>query len=249
MFVIQKIFNFIIFPPSIFIIILIVALWLLKKNYRRGLYLIVADILLIYVLSIEPVKNLLLWPLEDFVPPIDLNLNYNADLVVVLGGGIIEQSPDEEGAGSLVPESMKRVMYGLMVAAKYRVPVLFSGGKVYADQKEAEADIACRIARRYAPAGMVIYGEGLSRTTRENAVYVKEKFKTRRVILVTSAYHMKRALYSFGREGVDCVPAPTDYKIDSSGYNFTSFLPKTGEMDNVYRALKEYVGILFYMVK
>ena len=62
------------------------------------------------------------------------------------------------------------------------------------------------------------------------------------VILVASAYHMKRSLYIFRKTGIDCIPAQTDYKIDSRDYNLTSFLPKTYEMDSIFKGLKDDGG-------
>ncbi len=249
MFTLLKIFNYIIFPPSIFIIILIAALLLMKKSRLKSTALIIADIILIYALSIEPVKNLVLSPLESYSAPIDLNANHHADYIVVLGGGTIDQSPEEYGKGSLIPDAMKRALYGIYLAGIYNLPVIFSGGRLSDDQPESEADIAVRIMNRYSSGKIKLIKEDLSRTTTENAEYIKLKYNPGRIILVTSAYHMKRSLYSFSRAGITCVAAPTDYKIDQSGFNATSFVPKTSELDDIYKGLKEYAGLIFYKLK
>ncbi len=249
MFTLMKIFNFIIFPPAMFIIILLIALFYNGRSRRKTAFLIIADIILLYMLSIEPVKNLILAPLENYKAPVDLNQKYNADYIVVLGGGTVDLSPEENGLGSLSDESTKRALYGIYLSGVYKIPVIFSGGRVFPDQAESEADIALRIMKRYTSDNTKLLKEDRSRTTSENAEYIKNTFNPRRVILVTSAYHMKRSLYSFSKSGVDCIAAPADYKIDRSGYNATSFLPKTSEMDDIYKGLKEYVGLIFYMLK
>jgi uncharacterized SAM-binding protein YcdF (DUF218 family) len=249
MFAIQKIMNYIIFPPSIFIIILIPALLFLKNSRKKAVILIICDIILIYFLSIEPVKNLILSPLENFAKPLTDSLAGNADLVVVLGGGTIGSSPEENNSGSLTGDAFKRALYGLYIAEKYKLPLLYSGGKLFDSERQSESEIALKILAKYSSGKIKIHGEDKSRTTYENALYTKEKFNPRKIILVTSAYHMKRSVYVFRKSGLDCVPAPTDYKIDSGKFNVTSYIPKSGEMDMIYRGLKEYAGLIFYSLK
>lgn len=249
MFIIQKIFNYIIFPPSIFILILLAALLLIRKYKRKAVLLITLDILLIYFLSIEPVKNMVLAPLETYAPPVTKEAAKDADIIVILGGGTLENSPEEGENGSLTGDSFKRALYGLYLAEQYRLPVLYSGGTLFEGQSKGEAEIAMKLLSKYNKTGIKLMKETMSRTTYENAAYVKEKFNPGKVILVTSAYHIKRSLYIFKRAGVECVPAPTDYKIDSCNFNITSWLPKSSEMDCIYKGLKEHVGLLFYMIK
>ncbi len=249
MFALQKIFNFIIFPPSLFIIILLIALYFNNKSRRKTAFIIIADIILLYILSIEPVKNLVLAPLENYAPSINLKEKHDADYIVVLGGGSVNSSPEEMGGGSLTPDSMKRALYGVYLSEVFKIPVIFSGGKLDEGQMESEADIAVKIMRRHTRKKTFLLKEDRSRTTFENAEFIKSRFNPGRIILVTSAYHMKRSLYLFNRVGIDCIAASADYKIDRSGYNFTSFLPKTGEMDDIYKGLKEYVGLAFYKLK
>lgn len=249
MFIFQKIFNYIVFPPSVFILILFAALFYINRNRKKTVLIIIADILLIYLFSIEPVKNIVLSPLENYAPPISLKDKHNADYVVVLGGGTIDSSPEENGGGSLVPEAMKRALHGLYLAEQYRIPLIFSGGKVYSNQAESEGEVAVKMLSRFSTGKIKLLKEDQSRTTSENAEFIKKSFNAHRIILVTSAYHMKRSLYCFNKAGIICIPAPTDYKIDLSGYNPTSYVPKISEMNDVYKGLKEYAGLIFYYLK
>lgn len=249
MFTITKIFNYIIFPPAIFIVILFAALYYINKSRKKAVILILADIILLYILSIEPVKNIIISPLEKYAPPINLNEKHNADYIVILGGGTINSSPEENGTGSLTDDSLKRAVYGIYLAETLKIPVIFSGGKLNNKQQESESDIAVKIMKRYASEKVILIAEDQSRTTFENAMLVKSRYNPQKIILVTSAYHMKRSLYSFNKAGITCIPAPTDYKADYFEYNATSFIPKTNEMDDIYKALKEYVGLLFYRFK
>ena len=249
MFSLIKVFNFIIFPPSMFIIILFIALCFIRKRGKIAVVLIIADIVIIYMLSIEPVKNIILSPLENYAAPINLKAKHHADYIVVLGGGSINSSPDENGGGSLPGDAMKRAMYGVYIAGIFDIPLIYSGGKLSEAQTDSEADIAVKIMSRYASMKIKLIKEDRSRTTFENAQFIKSTYNPGKIIIVTSAYHIKRSLYSFQRAGIECIPAPTDYKIDKAGYNATSFIPKTGELDDTYKGLKEYAGLIFYNLK
>ncbi len=249
MFIIQKICNYIIFPPSIFIIILLFALYFLQRNLRKATMIIITDILLLYLFSVEPVKNMILSPLENYAAPINLKEKHNADYIVVLGGGVVDSSPEEEGKGSLSPEAMKRALHGIYIADLYKIPLIFSGGKVFSNQTESEADTAVRTMSRFTSGRIKFLKEDQSRTTYENAMYIKETFHAKKIILVTSAYHMKRSFYSFNKAGIECIAAPTDYKIDHSGYNAISFIPKSSEMNGIFTGMKEYLGLIFYFLK
>jgi len=167
MFIIQKIFNYIIFPPSIFIILLIAALILIRKHKGKAILLITADILLIYFLSIEPVKNMVLAPLENYAPPITKEAAKGADLIVILGGGTLENSPEEGENGSLTGDSFKRALYGLYLAEQYKLPVLYSGGKLFEGQGKGEAEIAVKLMAKYNRSGVKLMKETMSRTTYE----------------------------------------------------------------------------------
>jgi uncharacterized SAM-binding protein YcdF (DUF218 family) len=66
------------------------------------------------------------------------------------------------------------------------------------------------------------------------------------VLLVTSAYHMRRSVLSFRSAGLSVIPAPTDYKSRRTRLTLIDFLPGMTRLLNSSTALHEYVGILYY---
>ena len=61
-----------------------------------------------------------------------------------------------------------------------------------------------------------IIAETASRNTYENAMLTKELLAERglhRVLLVTSAWHMPRALATFKSAGINAIPAATDFRV------------------------------------
>ena len=240
-------------PPGLLVVAFLAGLVLFLLGKRKaGAAVTALSLLLLYALSTGVVERLLLEPLESAYPALDVSPAGRSKLegstVVVLGGGLVERSPEEGMKASLGVESGKRMGYGLRLAAEYGLPLVFSGGNVYPEPGvETEADAARRYAENWGRAVSCSF-EGKSRTTRENARYVARDYRPARVILVTSAYHMKRAMIAFGKEGLDVVAAPTDYKLRSGLPSALDWLPDSLHFYYSCRALHEYLGLVEYSI-
>ena len=99
------------------------------------------------------------------------------------------------------------------------------------------------------PADRVLL-EGRSRTTYENARETEQLLAAKgieRVLLVTSALHMRRAEATFRAAGVDVVPAPTDFEVVTErSSTMLDYLPDASALEGSSRAFKEYLGLLVY---
>jgi len=243
----SKVFTYLILPPGIFIVILFfVFIFIPGKNKIFPLL----SILILYLLSIQPISDLLLKPLENEYPPLSSEFKKDwPQAIVVLGGGTIIGSPEAEiGKDILTSDAMKRVIYAHSLRNTFKVPFIFSGGKTFEYGQEPEALTASKLFVSLGLPSERIILETRSRNTWENA---KETaiFGFERVVLITSAYHIKRSVYCFNRHGVSVIAAPTDYKCDRGRkYDFVSFLPTIYSLDNSYLALHEYLGLLIYKV-
>jgi len=110
------------------------------------------------------------------------------------------------------------------------------------------------------PASAILQ-ESRSRNTYENAVEARrllEPAGANRILLVTSALHMPRAVASFRHQGFEVIPAPTDFWIVTeeaqtrAGRLFrlaTSVLPDAETLAYTTRALHEYFGIAMYKLE
>ena len=102
--------------------------------------------------------------------------------------------------------------------------------------------------------------EDKSNDTFENALYVLKICKRRnfrRVILVTSAYHMPRAMFLFNevkeknygyKGGIKIIPYPTDFKTDKH-YTIYGYIPQLGNLIISEEAIHEYIGYFYYYIK
>ena len=252
-FVIKKIISDLIMPPGIFIVLLMCyGFWLILKKRRDFWFPLILSTIL-YLLSIEPVKDFLLLPLENSYPPVEENVIDNNTLIVVLGGGIYDSSPEEKKTGSLTPDATKRLLYGFRLFSRYGGYLSLSGGRVLKNKDiPSEAEVMANILKELNVPLEKIFLDEKSLDTFENArnvaALVKEKdFKN--IVLVTSAYHIPRSVMLFEKMGVKVTPAPTDYKTDRTGYRFESFFPKMNYLKDCWCAIHEYLGIAFYKLK
>jgi uncharacterized SAM-binding protein YcdF (DUF218 family) len=245
--VISQLFTAFALPPGCIIAVLALITFFISRRYKSTLVLVTA---LLYLLSIEPVADLLLRPLEDAYPPLP-NLSDTHPkktlALVVLGGGTVQGSPE---AGSeldtLTSDAVKRAVYAFTLRNDFYGPYIFSGGRVFDYGQDTEAATAGRLWTSLGLHRGRFMLETNSRNTWENA---KETARLgyKQIVLVTSAYHMPRSVFCFERNGMTVIPAPTDYKCDrSKRYDFFSFMPSMKSLNKSYIALHEYIGSLSY---
>ncbi|MGV0102568.1 YdcF family protein [Nostoc sp. DSM 114160] len=100
-----------------------------------------------------------------------------------------------------------------------------------------------------------------SLNTYQNAVNVRKILSARgirQVLLVTSAMHMPRSLQIFQRQGINVIPAPTDFLVSEGELQELGSTPKAAilnllpDTDNLHQftiAFKEYIGSLVYRLR
>ncbi len=250
MFLIGKIIHYLVLPPGIIIITgLITALLIVKKRQAAALTLLGTGTLALLLFSMAPTSNMLLLPLENAFPVFN-GAAGGATHIVVLGGGTVHNSPDEAGGGSVHTGAMKRLLYAFRIYQKTRLPLVLSGGRVFdPGDVESEAAIARRILMELGVPARKIITEEKSRNTWENARFIKKSIGSKKVILVTSAYHMRRSIYCFAGNGITAVPAPTDFKARRIPHSIKTLLPSMRYFNNSYYAIREYIGLLYYRLR
>ena len=245
-FLLKKTLTAFLLPPGIFLVLFLAGMLFVTKRFRSFL---LGLFLLLYLLSIEPTKELLLLPLENRYPVPSWSEIQNVDAIVALGGGALEHAPDIDGQGALSCDSLVRVMAAYRLHAGLKKPIIVAGGAVFGSKPESE--ISRDVLQRLGVQQQFMLAETKSKDTNENALFVSEICRKRnwnKIVLVTSAYHMRRSLMLFGRFFNDIVPYPTDYKTLRRGYDYWSFLPDASSLADVGLAVKEYLGIMYYKV-
>jgi uncharacterized SAM-binding protein YcdF (DUF218 family) len=256
MFIIQKIISNILISPGIFILGLLLVLIFssYKKLYKIGRVLLGMIIIGFYLFSIEPIKDMIVQPLEKTYPPIIREKLDMGDCYIVLGGGIYDNAPKSltTVTGTPSKSAMYRIIEGVKLYKKSPKKIFISGGIVYSGEK-SEAEIYKNTMIDLGVPEKDIIIEGKSKTTEENAKFTRilmKEYGYKNGILITSATHLKRAMYIFEKNGVEVIPAPTGYTsryVDS--YGIDSYFPNAHNLAEVFSGIWEYIGLIFYRLK
>lgn len=232
MFFLRKLATSLILPPGVFILILLFLAFFMR-NKRIVFLIAIGSALFLYLISIVPVKDILISPLEQ---SFSVTEKLNADVIVILGGG-------SYNSGFLKEDSLNRLFTGYLLHKKTGLPIILSGGS--SDKRLSDSQIMGKILREIGVDNSMIIEESRSRNTSENALYTLEICKKKgfsRLILVTSAYHMKRSVKIFQKTGLTIIPYPTDFKADRK-YSIYSFLPQISSFTNSTKAIREYISL------
>jgi uncharacterized SAM-binding protein YcdF (DUF218 family) len=181
-------------------------------------------------------------------PPSDLP---TADVIVVLGGNTAN-ARDNWFEPYDRHNSTTRVDTAAELYAAHRAPkVLLSGGALEGDVSEARG-MAHAIRQLGVPEDALIL-ENSSRSTYENAARTKEQLNARdvhRVLLVTSALHMPRAVATFRKQQVDVIAAsvPPQITLPPDG-SVSPWLPNERALEASRSIVKEYAALVLYWVR
>ncbi|RLL88491.1 hypothetical protein CN13_07710 [Petrotoga sp. HKA.pet.4.5] len=191
--------------------------------------------------------------MENRYPPVNvsqLDDTQEKGVIVVLGGGIIPETP-REGSGELSDSAMKRVYEGFLLYKKLQFPIVVTGGKLLGTEiPEAQIMEEELLKMGVKPTDILV--EPLAKNTKQNAEFtlkLLEDNQVQRIYLVTSATHLTRAMNYFeSYTNIDIVPVPTDYKISREELKWYDFLPDMGSLEAASSAWHEYLGLVKFKI-
>jgi uncharacterized SAM-binding protein YcdF (DUF218 family) len=250
-FILSKTAAFFLLPSNLFIAIGVAGLALLLTRWRRaGTRLMAISLVLLLLAGFLPIGTVLEHTLESRFPP--WNPARGApDGIVVLGGAIAPRLSRAYGTTQLT-ESAERVATIAKLARAYpNARIVYSGGdgSLFADVGR-EADYLYPLLDSFGVPRQRVLLEGRSRNTVENAVFTKQLVKPRpseRWLLVTSAWHMPRAIGCFRRIGFPVEAYPVDWHTRPRLHLWLS-RQLGGGLANLDNAVHEWLGLLAYRI-
>ncbi len=231
-------------PPTIFIVGCLAGALIGLVLPRMGTVVVLTSSILLYLFATPAVSDFLTDELVMSVPTSpDLA---GAQAIVVLGGDY------KYGDGILVPDSVGLLTFERLEAAarlyrRLRLPVVVTGGP--ADASDVSLAKLMREDLQEDFSIPVEWVEGRSRTTYENALYTADLIKPANistVIVVTQAWHMPRALWSFNRVGLHALPFSPPEAIRS--IDLQDFLPSARALHQSFYAVHEIIGLAYYRI-
>jgi uncharacterized SAM-binding protein YcdF (DUF218 family) len=145
-------------------------------------------------------------------------------------------------------DAADRVRFAASLAHRFPATTLIiSGGQAFDNgTARSESDALALMLEELGVARERLVLESLSRTTAENAALTAPRAGEGSWLLVTSAFHMPRAVGAFRQAGLSVIAAPVDWRVgDSSSLQGFDVIANLSKVNLV---TKEYLGLLGYWI-
>lgn len=241
-FTLKKVIGGLMLPLPLLLLVMAAGLLLLwfSRWQKSGKILISLSWLLLLLLSLQPIADRLLLPLEQHYPT--WNGSEQVDYIVVLGGGYT-YNPAWAPGSNLINNSLPRVAEGVRQWHRYpQAKLIFTGGAAN-NNPRSSASVAAEVAESLGVPrdAMIILDQ--PRDTRAEAQAVKQAIGHHPFLLVTSANHLPRAMRFFQQAGMNPVAASANQLAITSPLNgWERALPSPIWLSHSERAIYETLG-------
>ncbi|QCR25055.1 YdcF family protein [Pontibacter sp. SGAir0037] len=248
-FILSKTLHFLLMPLLWVLVLLLLAIFL--KSPRKKKVCLAAGAGLLLLLSNPFLANEAWRAWEVEATPVSEINNYDAALILTGVTGYREDLPDR----ILTHKGADRFLHPLQLYRMNKVNlfVVTGGNSSVLLDNIPEAEQIERILLMGGVPEEDILTESNSRNTRENALHTAELLKKhpewKRLLLVTSAFHMRRSLACFQKAGVEVTPFSTDFY--ASPRRFTpdeTIIPDAGAFSGWHLLIHEIAGYLIYKI-
>lgn len=242
--------------PMPWILLLLSGGILITRNLREqpklklGWYSLIIGTGFLFLLSISPVSNALIYCLESQYQPPPKEVISKADIIVILNGGVsssgvFRKNPEPSRA------TYSRIFNGVEIFKESGAKVLLMSGA---------GDINCRgdntmknLAVALGIQADKIIVESKSCNTFEHVVELSKIFppeRNMRIGIVTSALHIPRAIWAFQKKYPkdSIIPLPVGYTYSPHRYGIDSFIPSTHVLSRSSDAIHELIGMIVYKI-
>jgi uncharacterized SAM-binding protein YcdF (DUF218 family) len=254
-FYLAKIFWFLAQPSTLIALLIAYGAILIWTGWARwGRRFVSAGAVLLLLVGLSPLGNALILPLEDRFPRANLKWPRTPAGFIILGGAEVPLISKARVAPS-VNEAAERLIEAVTLASAFpEAKIAISGGDagiLYKSGPEAASSASLLTSLGVAKERFVIEEE--SRDTYENAVELKASLEKlgligpqKRWVLVTSAFHMPRAIGAFRQAGFAVEAWPVDYRTRGKDDLLRPFDKVSEGLRRTDAATREWVGLLAY---
>ena len=220
------------------------------RGARRSAMVLSASAIALFWTGANPlVANWLMATLES-QHQVDPRTLPQADVAIVLGGAIYSPSPPRQDPE--LGEAADRVWHAarLYRAGHVKRIIVVGGNLPWWPGGEPEAALIQKLLVELGVPATAIQTGDTSRNTFEKAIEARALMKEQPFaagLLVTSAWHMPRALAVFKKAGLPVVPAPCDYRSgDGRSGTLLDWVPNAQALAITSTALREWIGYHVY---
>lgn len=227
-FTLKKVISTSIMPLSITLLILLVGLLFLNSNnVKKAKLFLTAGFISLILIGYQPFSNFLLNPLESNYTKLS-DVPQGVTHILLLGG-------DVQNRGLEALRLYHKIKNAKIITSGYpgiyNIPEALRTANIFMNLGIPKEDI-------------IIHSE--PKDTKEEALATKALLGEKPFILVTSAYHMTRAMALFQKEGLNPIAAPAGIIENTNTY---MSIPSGGNIKKTEIALHEYLGIIWAKIK
>ena len=251
----SKMLPQLLYPLGLSLLLQWIALLNRQRRWAPGLS--ASGLLLLTVPSLPLVSDALLRPLEQEATSLTPKVIPSADVVLVLGGGIRPAGP--HGLGVEIGDAGDRLLTGVRLLRQQKARQLITSGGQVSFRRDDPTPTEAHLARELAleldvPANAIIIN-GASKSTAQEAAALQTmalKRGWKRLLLVTSAFHMPRAFASFRQlPGIAVIPVASDYRLKPGGKAtiksiVLGLVPSAKALEQSTMVIKEHLGMMVY---
>ena len=215
-----------------------------RARWRRtATGLLASAAIVTYLGSIEQVGQWLLRPLENRYPPLQESAASPAvESIVVLGGEFVPGDGIPITA-ALTDDSLQRVVEAVRLMERLHIRTLVVSGGASAGQFPSAHGYSLMARDLGVDPESIVVLDG-ARDSGAEAHAIQHLLGSKPFLLVTSAYHMPRAMWLMRRVGAQPIAAPTGQRTRrAEGMGWYNFVPRSVGLRDSERALHEYVGL------
>jgi uncharacterized SAM-binding protein YcdF (DUF218 family) len=244
-----KILPIFVLPIGVIILLLVLSLVLRRRA------LAVAALGVLWLSSTPLVSDALMRAAEGWQVRQPVASAPTADAIVVLSG-MLHVVPGREPTAEW-SDAVDRIDAGVALALADKAPLLVFTSEWF-PWDAAGLDKGRLLADRAVERGVArdrIHVTRRVSDTADEASAVSDALTARgrshapaSVMLVTSAFHMRRSALLFTRAGLSVTPFPVDFRTSAEPRSFGQLLPQAGSLSNTEIALREFYGYLYYRI-
>lgn len=249
LFILKKYCAGLLLPLPLLLLLIAVGVILLwfSRFQRTGKLCVTAGWLLLLLLSLQPVADSLLRPIEKRYPT--WQGNSPVHYIVVLGGGYT-WDPQWAPGSNLMNNSLPRVVEGVRLWLNNPGSTMIFTGAAAQNNPVSNAEAGARVAQSLGVPRRAIIILDKPKDTEEEAMAVKQAIGNAPFLLVTSASHLPRAMIFFQQAGLNPLPAPANQlAISAPLYAWERVIPSPLWLMHSDRASYETLGRLWQKLK
>ena len=218
LFILKKFIGGLLLPLPFLLLMMGVALCLLwfTRWQKSAKALLSVSWLVLLLISLQPVADKMLKPIEDTYPT--WRGSEKVDYIVVLGGGYT-WNPEWAPSSNLISNSLPRLAEGVRLwQANPGAKMIFTGARAMTNLVST-AEAGARVAESLGVPRSQIITLDEPKDTDEEAAAVAKTIGQQPFLLVTSASHLPRAMIFFRNAGLHPIPAPANQLAIESPLN------------------------------